>query len=612
MSIFDRFFKKTKNKEQHEQTNHLLDHYAPIAIETNSHHMNMGDYIQSLVLIMDYPSHVEHAWLAKIATIDGTAFSLHVYPSDSLKLKKMLDKSIAELEGRIATNILPPMENRKLEQQLEDAYGIIDRIVKNNEKLYYMTCIIQVYAKNKEALDAKVREVETILSADGMRGRIAAHLQNESFLSVAPVGICDHKIIPIASRNAMMDVIASSFPFIYSGINDGDGVLMGKDLSGGIALIDFWKRDKDRGNGNVVVAGRSGTGKSTMLKKAILSEYARGTKVIILDPEREFQDMAIKLNGNWMNCGLGSSNKINPLQIRAVPEDGAEEEQLHVSAFAAHISTLRTFFHLYLRDLSSFEVNILEESIEEVYAKFEITPQTDVSKLKPSDYPTIFDLYTHIENKIKDPAIYEEDKKTLRNLRVRLRPAARGSDQSLWNGHSTLQTDSDFVVLDIHNLIESSENIKRAQMFNVMSYIWNEIVTNPDQPKMIVCDEAHLLLDANVTSAAAFLRNVVKRIRKYEGILVTCSQNFNDFLDPSVAKYGLALLENSCYHFIFGLGDNELKSLVPVMHLSEREELILREGRRGECLAKIGQKRIHLKVDVSDYELKLFGKKGGR
>ena len=609
------FKKKIKEEVQSPSIgSNLIDSFAPFSLNGLTTMIETGDYLQSLLLIMDYPSNVDNAWLSKIANIDGTTFTYHVYPADNMKLKKMLDNSITELETRLNTQMLPPMEHKKIEKQLEDAYAMIERIVNQNENLYYMIAIIQVYARSKELLEARIRQTETLLASMGMRGRIASHLQEQAWISSMPLGQLANEISPIGSRNMMMDVIAASFPFIFSGINDGDGVLIGKDMSGGIALIDIWKREQDRGNGNMVVLGRSGTGKSTLLKKILLSEYARGAQVIILDPEREYQDLALNLNANWINCGLGSQTKINPLQIRTIPRDDDEEDTSEYmdSTYAQHISTLRTFFQLYLKEVSSFEQNVLEETIEELYAKFGITAYTDTRFFKPEQYPIMSDLMNLIEEKLSNAALNDEDRRIYHQLKVRLRPAAKGADQSLWNGHTTVTAEHDLVVLDIFNLLESSDNIKKAQFFNILSYIWHEISKDREKKKILVVDECHLLVDPSTPASAAFLRNTVKRIRKYMGLTIVSTQNMIDLLDPSVRKYGMALLQNSCYHMIFGMKSDELQELVSIMNLSEKEEVILNEGKRGECLATIGMKRIHLKVDVSDFELKMFGKKGGK
>ena len=50
-----------------------------------------------------------------------------------------------------------------------------------------------------------------------------------------------------------------------------------------------------------------------------------GVKVIVIDPEREFRDLCRNLGGTWLDVGGGKA-KINPLQIRPVPQDDEDEE----------------------------------------------------------------------------------------------------------------------------------------------------------------------------------------------------------------------------------------------------------------------------------------------
>lgn len=75
--------------------------------------------------------------------------------------------------------------------------------------------------------------------------------------------------------------------------------------------------------------GGSGSGKSTAIKHIIASEYARGTKIIVIDPESEYKDMCYNplFEGNWIDVAGGKGGLINPLQIRPVPPDTDDETQ---------------------------------------------------------------------------------------------------------------------------------------------------------------------------------------------------------------------------------------------------------------------------------------------
>ncbi len=86
-------------------------------------------------------------------------------------------------------------------------------------------------------------------------------------------------------------------------------IIFAKDSSGGLVIIDPWKREEDRTNTNFVIMGVPGVGKSTAIKHIVLSEYMRGTKLIFIDPHREYFELCQKLNGDWINAGGGSKGK---------------------------------------------------------------------------------------------------------------------------------------------------------------------------------------------------------------------------------------------------------------------------------------------------------------
>ena len=51
------------------------------------------------------------------------------------------------------------------------------------------------------------------------------------------------------------------------------------------------------------------------------------TKVIMIDPEREYKEITENLDGDWINVGNGKGGIINPLQIKDVPLDDENEEE---------------------------------------------------------------------------------------------------------------------------------------------------------------------------------------------------------------------------------------------------------------------------------------------
>lgn len=98
-----------------------------------------------------------------------------------------------------------------------------------------------------------------------------------------------------------------------------------------------------------------------------MKEFASGTKIIIIDPEREYKDLCNNLGGDWIDCGGGSKGRINPLQVRSVPLDDDDEEHrlyseedISKGALGLHFQFLRTFFRLYLKELTKIQRGLLK------------------------------------------------------------------------------------------------------------------------------------------------------------------------------------------------------------------------------------------------------------
>lgn len=609
--------KKKKTQTTTPQMTALLDIISPTAIQFQQKSIVFGELYQTVITITDYPPRVAAAWLSRVATLPGVVVSIHAQPTDPYALIQQINVTMGELAGKLQTGG-NPLAIQRTEQQYEDAKHLLKKIDSEQQNVFYVTVVMVISANDLDELQHRKKRVESILAAAGMRGRTPMFRQEEGLRTAGPFKMLEPDIAAIGARNMPVETVAAAYPFVYSGINDGKGVLIGTDKSGGIVLIDFWTRDGSRTNTNMTVMGRPGVGKSTVIKKILMNEFARGTKIIIIDPEREYKDLCKNLGGDWIDCGGGVKGRINPLQVRVVPEDEEEDEEVDVPYYtkellnrgplALHFQTLRTFFRLYLKDMTKIQQGLIELALEQIYKTKGISWDTDPRTIQNHEWPTIVDLYDYIESASRKEYADPE----WRILATLLRAAAKGADQALWAGETTIEARSDFVVLDIHQLLEADEEIRKAQFFNVLTWAWNKIAEDRQQKVILAVDEAYLLVDPDTPQALQFLRNTSKRIRKYEGGLMVITHNMVDFMDPAVRRYGQALIDNPVYKLIMGQGDKDIEALTKLMSLSEREIQTLAEGKRGEALFVAGNRRIHAKIDVSPFELEMFGAGGGR
>ena len=254
----------------------------------------------------------------------------------------------------------------------------------------------------------------------------------------------------------------------------------------------------------------------------------------------------------------------------------------------------------------------------EVYKDKGIDFNTDLSKLSSEDYPIMKDLYNKIKSTLKDAKKNKEANNVIESLEKicsMIKRATIGADARIFNGTSSIKVDhdNDFIVLDIHSLVDSDDTILKTQFFNILSWCWNEISKNRDENVILVCDESHLLIDPNNKDGLDFLKRTSKRIRKYNGALWTCSQNFLDYFASGLERYGQVIVDNSAYIMVMAQGQKEIESVQQMMKLSESEMQFLTTASRGQGLFVISQDtRLPIQIHLRDEERELFGTAGGR
>ena len=281
---------------------------------------------------------------------------------------------------------------------------------------------------------------------------------------------------------------------------------------------------------------------------------------------------------------------------------------------ALYIQQLKTFSKLYFGK-EEFTAGIsatLEQNLIELYNEKNIHWDTDITTLKNTDYPIVSELYEKIKKKSEDPELSAYKRDNYEKLVDLLFSAGQGADSFLWNGPTTLESDADFVDLVISSLLEADDRVKRAQFYNIITWAWNELSKDRQQKVLFGVDEGYLVVDPDYPDLMKYIRNMSKRLRKYEGGLMFITHSVVDVLDPAVKRFGQAIIDSACYKFIMGTDGKNLKETQDLFTLSEKEVRILERKRRGQGILFAGSVRLTLDVDVCDKKLAMFGKAGGR
>ena len=269
-----------------------------------------------------------------------------------------------------------------------------------------------------------------------------------------------------------------------------------------------------------------------------------------------------------------------------------------------HFQFLHTFFEILYPSLTEIEFATLDILLEQLYDKFGITKETNISKLKNTDFPILEDLYFLIEeiNKTEPREVYEKLLSLIRTISI-------GQTSNIWNGYTNIDVNTQLTVFNTSEMQKFQIQYKRAQYFNIMSYAWDILSRNIKEQTMLIADECHILVDPNIIQTLEYVRNISKRARKYNSSIVVVTQSIEDFLNEKIKLYGQSLLANATYKMFFRSDGQDLKDLQDTFNLTEKERELIYNAKTGECLLSAGIRKIYAILYIDETELKRIDSK---
>lgn len=609
----------------------LLNVISPSSISHDMNSITVSDNYGVVKNVIKLPVETDYGWLSKLASLEGCSTVVNYRPTDSAGLVHMYDDKIKALSAQM-DETHDESKKQSLKRQIKDMKESIRKVDEEHEEIGYVSILLHPHALTKDKLEQNSKKVDVEVGKLQGATRVLTHRQLDAIQQIAPWGVPElgqEKIIRPGERNMPISTLLGGFFNAAAGINDENGYYLGKIDEKYVCRLNMWKRGNDRTNSNWLVTGLPGVGKSTAVKDIFLKEWAFGSKIIAVDPEREYIDECRNLGGDVIDCGGGKNGKINILQVRKAPriEDEEDEEDFYrdegygLNDLALHLQTIKVFFNLYFKSITDEQMACLEKALIKLYDRFGITWQTNIDEVDAEGekvwtnekFPLLSDLYDDIvsyaETKNEDINPFEQE--IYQELKVKLYSAAKGADSFIFNGHTNIKTTSRFVVLDNSRLVDGAENIQRAQYYNILSWTWQQVSQNRNERVLLGVDEAYLMVDPNVPQAIVFLRNMSKRMRKYNGGLMVITHSVVDLLDPAVKRFGQAIIDNACYKLIMGTEGKNLEETKKLFRLTDKEEIMLAAQKRGQALFYAGAMRMRLQIDVHRKYLKMFGSAGG-
>lgn len=555
---------------RHESTS-LASLLGPDCAEVFPRRVTYGDTWCETVVVTGYPRQVKPGWLQPLLSFPGAAdVALHVEPFPSSLAAERLRRQLARLEStRRIDQQHSKLPDPGLEVAVEDTTDLASRLARGEDRLFRVGLYVTVRAESEDALDREVARVRSLASSMLLDVRPVTFRSMQGLVSTLPLGVDALKLRRIFDTTAL----ATTFPFASTEIEMSGGILLGRNAaSGSLVFSDRFALD----NHNQVILAQSGAGKSYLAKLMVLRSLFHGIDVMVVDPENEYERLARAVGGAFIKLGA-NQEAINPLDLPRTKADDALTE-------AAHFC--HTLCSTLLKGATADERAALDRAILAAYEAQGITsdPRTHA---RPA--PVLSDVVAQLGEQSVE-----------RSLSIRLRPFISGSYKGLFDRATTVKPEGHLVVFSLRDVPDDPKEIHAAAIMSALNAVWREVRAGERKPRVVVVDEAWLLLCEE--SAAHFLARLAKSARKYWCGLTTVTQDVGDVLS---SELGQAVLTNSATQVLLRQSPQAIPALAQAFQLSEGERSYLQTCDQGRGLFCSGTERAALHVVASPQEHEL-------
>jgi TraG P-loop domain len=358
--------------------------------------------------------------------------------------------------------------------------------------------------------------------------------------------------------------------------------------------------DEEHANHTLVIAGRSGSGKTMTANLTLARCLAVGARGFVIDRAGHYETLTRLVDGaQQIEIGADDSRyALNPWDVPDAAKVSREK-----------IAFLLALHEVMMGGLDARQIGMIGAAIRAVYAKAASLPGQQARESMLQD-----ELRGQAEEAQRADAV--DVAATLRNLADRLSEyCGDGTYAYLLDRATTVPSDARLVVFDTRRCPDSE---LRVVMFSIMEYItttverhWRahkESASRPGAPlfqgrSLMLIDEAWHLISRPETGEYA--NNLARRARHLGLVLIVMSQQLSDF----DTDYGVALLGNCSQQLLLSQNPKEIPFIAETLQLSEREAAELArlktvKGRHAQMLwlnGTRGRGKVALRVGPTEY-----------
>ncbi|MHB8918762.1 MAG: VirB4 family type IV secretion system protein [Desulfocucumaceae bacterium] len=541
--------------------------------------------------------------------------AIHVTPTDSERTMWNLEQKIAmkEVAFREEPN---PARKQRIIREIQDLQRQHSNLVSGDETILNTAIQVLASATDFEIFKRFCTMLIKSFAGKGIVLRPADGNQLAALLNMTPL---DPGRVSYPFRNAEASNLADWFPFGYGGIRHKNGIVIGEDSLGKLVFFNPWH--VNNGNYNIVIFGRSGFGKSFLIKLMVArllvtpihtQSGPKDVRVAIIDPapEKEYRNVMYSLGFPHVELSPYSSHRINMFDLyEQEDEDGKVRVNVEETVKAVRAVVFRMIRGYDNRDeILAGNVKIkIEDLIKRLYSDRGISEDTDslyepggpsgkefLMERQKKGMPVLSDLY----DLMKDDT---ELKKAAEILRTFTKGGGSRSN-SIFDCTSNVDISKcQSFTICVADLDE--EILRPLGLFIATKWTWEIFGVDRSVPKMIVTDESQLIMDKNVPELAGWLENAFRRARKKNISMCSATQGFEVFLR---VEQGLGVLKNSTTKILLKQDSVDIEAVQEKFNLSEGEAACTLLFKKGQGIIKVDNDSALINITHTPREYMMF------
>ena len=366
------------------------------------------------------------------------------------------------------------------------------------------------------------------------------------------------------------------YPFIAAGGLGGKGVFIGRDSSGGAFCYDPWLLYSEGllDDPNVIVLGKLGQGKSSLVKTLLWRMLLFGRRAFVLDIKREYGPLCEAVGVTPISLVPGGGVRLNPLASR--PEEHAQLELLRAVAVTALGAPL-----------TQVEGGALREALRTVRLAGVSEPTL------PEIAYVLFHPVAEMAERLRTTP--EQLAADARRSALALQDLCEGPLRGMFDGPTTpgLRLDSRLVVLDLHAVRDSpAVGILMACATAWMSALLARTAERPGRERLInVADESWKIVQH--TGLGEWFQSNFKLARQFGVMNLVVLHKLADLhaagdAGSRAARIAEGLVADASTRIIYHQDESQVELTRTLLGLSESEARLIGLLSAGQSLWRVG------------------------